>query len=57
MSIVDEEYPEIVQGLKRVTCMDCGCVDFIDPNDPEDWEFIGYDDDAEMHRCPACNTR
>jgi len=53
MSIVDEEYDEIFNGLKRVHCMDCHAVDFIS-DDGDGWEFVGYDDGAEMHRCPSC---
>jgi hypothetical protein len=41
--------------VKKVTCEDCGCSDFIQKSGEESgWEFIGYDDGVELHRCPSC---
>ncbi len=44
--------------FKRVTCIDCGCSDFIQKSgDESGWAFVGYDDEAELHRCPACISK
>lgn len=38
---------------KRAYCVDCGVNDFVD----DDWNFLGYDDDTELYRCPKCEAQ
>lgn len=39
---------------KRVSCEYCSHVDFITEKDSNGWEFLGYDDEAELWCCPNC---
>ena len=39
---------------KRVSCNYCSHVDFITDKDSNGWEFLGYDDEAELWCCPNC---
>lgn len=40
------------ETVHKRECMNCHRADF----DDGDWQFVGYDDEAELHICPDCQS-